>query len=158
MKRALAISVMLICCFAGYAMAAGSEENAEDALQLHMIEANWHTAQTKKDLNLMLSLFANDAKLTLRGKTYAGTAEIEKAWQESAVFKPQNQFVAYTPPARFKYDTEGNTGHVYFECIQLNKATDQIVPHSHVGVSADVIRVDGHWLIKEAKGIPLPQL
>jgi hypothetical protein len=158
MKRALAISVMLICCFAGYAMAAGSEENAEDVLQLHMIEANWHTAQTNKDLNLMLSLFANDAELTLGGKTYTGKAQIEKAWQGSAVFKPQNQFVAYTPPARFKYDIEGNTGHVYFECIQLNKATDQIVPHSHVGVSADVIHVDGHWLIKEAKGTPQPQL
>jgi hypothetical protein len=158
MKQALAISVMLICCFAGYAMAAGSEENPEDLLQLHMIEANWHTAETNKDLNLMLSLFANDAKLILRGKTYTGKAEIEKTWQESAVFKPQNQFVAYTPPARFKYDIEGNTGHVYFECIQLNKATDQIVPHSHVGVSADVIHVDGHWLIKEAKGTPLPQL
>ena len=64
MKRALAISVMLICCFAGYAVAAGSEENAEDVLQLHMIEANWHTAQTNKDLNLMLSLFANGPTLS----------------------------------------------------------------------------------------------
>jgi hypothetical protein len=158
MKRALAISIMLICGFGWYAMAAGSEENAEDVLRLHMIEANWHTAQTNKDLNLMLSLFANDAKLTAGGKTSAGKAQIEKFWQSSAVFQPQNQFVAYTPPARFKYDIEGNTGHVYFECIQLNKATDQIVPHSHVGLSADVIRVDGHWLIKEATGTPLPQL
>lgn len=158
MKRALAISVMLICCFAGYAMAAGSEENPEDLLQLHMIEANWHTAQTNKNINLMLSLFANDARWTVGGKTYTGKAQIKQFWEANPDFKPQTQFVAYTPPARFKYDIEGNTGHVYFECIQLNKATDQIVPHSHVGVSADVIHVDGHWLIKEAKGTPLPQL
>lgn len=158
MNRAVAISIMLIWGFAGYAMAAGSGENPEDVLQLHMIEANWHTAQTNKDLNLMLSLFSNDAKLTAGGKTNAGKEQIEKFWQGSAVFKPQNQFVAYTPPARFRYDIEGNTGHVYFECIQLNKATDQIVPHSHVGVSADVIRVNGHWLIKDAKGTPQSQL
>jgi uncharacterized protein (TIGR02246 family) len=158
MKRALTISVMLICCCAGYGMAAGSEENPEDLLQLHMIEANWHTAQTNKDLNLMLSLFADDATFTAGGKTYTGKAQIKQFWEANPTFKPQNQFVAYTPPARFKYDIEGSTGHVYFECIQLNKATDRIVPHTHVGLSADVIHVDGHWLIKEAKGTPLPQL
>ena len=42
--------------------------------------------------------------------------------------------------------------------IQLNRARDQIVPRSHVGVQADVIQVDGHWLIKDAKTIPQPQL
>ena len=47
---------------------------------------------------------------------------------------------------------------VNVECIQLNRATNQIVPHSHVGVQADVIQVDGHWLIKDAKAIPRPQL
>ncbi len=52
----------------------------------------------------------------------------------------------------------GNTGHVYFECIQLNQATNAIVPHSHVGLAADLVRVDGHWLIKTAKGTPLPEL
>jgi uncharacterized protein (TIGR02246 family) len=158
MRRALALSVMLIFCFAGYAMAAGSEQSAEDIIQLHKIEADWHTAQTNKDLNLMLSLFATDAKLTAGGKTYEGKAQIEKFWQGNAAFTPQNKFVAYTPPARFKSDVAGNTGHVYFECIQLNSATNQIVPHSHVGLAADVVRVDGHWLIKDAKGTPLPQL
>jgi hypothetical protein len=53
---------------------------------------------------------------------------------------------------------EGNDGHLHFECIQLNRATNQIVHHSHVGVQADVIQVDGHWLVKDAKAIPQPQL
>ncbi len=110
-------------------------------------------AQTSKDLNLMLSLFSNDAKLTAGGKTNAGKEQIEKFWQGSAVFAAE-PIRAYTPPARFRYDIEGNTGHVYFECIQLNKATDQIVPHSHVGVSAlRLIRVNGHLLIKERRGL-----
>jgi uncharacterized protein (TIGR02246 family) len=158
MRRTFAFSVMLIFCVAGYAMAAESVESAKDLLQLHKIEADWHTAQTNKDLNLMLSLFTADAKLTAGGKTYAGKAQIEKFWQANAAFKPQNQFVAYTPPARFKSDVAGSTGHVYFECIQLDTATNQIVPHSHVGLAADVVRVDGHWLIKDAKGTPLPHL
>jgi hypothetical protein len=40
----------------------------------------------------------------------------------------------------------------------LNRATNQIVHHSHVGVQADVIQVDGHWLVKDAKAILQPQL
>jgi ketosteroid isomerase-like protein len=51
---------------------------------------------------------------------------------------------------------EGNDGHLHFECIRLNRATNQIVPHSHVGVQADVIQVNGHWLIKDAKAYLSP--
>jgi hypothetical protein len=156
MKRMLAISAMLIFCFGGYAIAAGSEENAEDFMSMHKIEIDWHTAQTTKNLGLMLSLFADNATLTVAGKTYTGEAQIKQFWEANPTFKPQNRYVAYTPPARFSYDVTGNTGHVNFECIQLNSATNQIVPHSHVDLQADVIRVDGRWLIKDAKGTPLP--
>ncbi len=158
MRRSLLISVIFTFCFFNFAMASRAEENGEEFMQMHNIEINWHTAQTTKDLDLMLSLFADEATLTgPGGKTYTGKAQIKQFWQANPVFKPQNQFVAYTPPSRFKYDIEGNTGHVYFECIQLNSATNEIVPHSHVGVQADVIRVDGRWLIKDAKGTPLPK-
>jgi hypothetical protein len=37
---------------------------------------------------------------------------------------------------------EGNDGNLHFECIQLNRATNEIVLHSDVGVQADVIQVD----------------
>jgi hypothetical protein len=30
----------------------------------------------------------------------------------------------------------------FWNAFQLNRATNQIVPHSHVGVQADVIQVD----------------
>lgn len=50
---------------------------------------------------------------------------------------------------------ERNDEHLHFECIQLNRATNQIV--LHVGAQADVIQVDGHWLIN-AEAIPQPQL
>jgi hypothetical protein len=40
----------------------------------------------------------------------------------------------------------------------VEQGDNQIVHHSHVGVQADVIQVDGHWLIKDAKAIPQPQL
>ena len=157
MRRILASSVALMFCFGGSAMAA-AKENARDFMQLHKIEIDWHAAQTTKNIDLMMSLFTNDATFVGRGKTYTGKAQIKKFFMENPVFNPKNSFVAYTPPSRFKDDIEGNTGHVVFECIQLNRATNKIVPHSHVRLTADVVRVDGHWLIKRAKGAPLPKL
>jgi hypothetical protein len=87
MRRTLSILAVLIFCFSGYAMAAGSEENAENFKQVHDIEISWHTAQTTKNLDLMLSLFANDAVLTARGKSHTGMAQIKQFWQASAVFQ-----------------------------------------------------------------------
>ncbi len=101
MRRTLAILVALVFSSAGLALAATTEENAEDFMQVHEIEIDWHTAQTTKNLGLMLSIFANDATFTVEGKTYTGKEQIKDFWQTNAAFKPQNRFVAYTPPARF---------------------------------------------------------
>jgi hypothetical protein len=152
-----AVGVMLFC-LTGIAMPAASEENNQDVMGVHQIEIDWHTAQTTKNLDLMMSVFADDATFTVAGKTFAGKAQIREFFAQNAVFKPQSEYVAYTPPSRFKYSLNGTTGHIYFECIQLDGTTNAIVPRSHVGVSADVARFDGHWVIKQAEGTPLPKL
>jgi hypothetical protein len=156
MRRTLTITIVLILSFSGFALAAGAEENAEDFMQMHQIESTWHQAATTKNVNLIMSLFVGDASLTTGGKTYTGTAQLRQFWQASKPFQPQSQLVGYTPPYRLKYDLEGNSGHLYFECLYVDNATKKIV--SHVGVHADLIHVDDHWLIKEAKATPLPQL
>jgi len=103
-----------------------------------------------------MSLFADDASVTAGGKTYTGKNQLRQFWQAGKPFQPQSQLVGYTPPYRLKYDLEGNSGHLYFECLYVDNATKKIV--SHVGIHADLVHVDGHWLIKEAKATPLPEL
>ena len=56
----------------GIASKAATEENAEDFMGIHKIEIIFHEAGTTKNLDLMLSLFADDAKLTSGGKTIKG--------------------------------------------------------------------------------------
>ena len=53
---------------------ATEEENAEDFMGIHKIEIVFHEAGTTKNLDLMLSLFADDAN-TSGGKTYKGKDE-----------------------------------------------------------------------------------
>jgi hypothetical protein len=61
--RALVASAILALCLSGAANA-GREEKAEDFMQLHKVEIAFYQAGSTKNLDLMLSLFANDAALT----------------------------------------------------------------------------------------------
>ncbi len=156
MVRALTISLMLVFCSSGFTFAATSQENAENYMLMHNIESTWHQAATTKNVDLIMTLFADDAVLTAHGKTYKGKDELRGFWEKGAAFQPQSQLVGYTPPYRLKYDIEGEKGHLYFECLYVDNATKKIA--SHVGVTADLVRRNGRWLIEDAKLTPLPQL
>ncbi len=154
MKRALTISAMLAFCATG-AMA-GADEDADNFMQIHKIEIAFHEAGSTKNLDLMMSLFTDDATITAGGKTYAGTEQIRGFWQGAGTFQPQNQWVAYTPAFRIKYDVQGNHAHFYFECLYVDKAANKIAAHTN---SDDLlVRVNGRWLIKDMKAAAVPEL
>jgi hypothetical protein len=70
--------------------------------------------------------------------------------------QPQNQWVAYTPAFRIKYAVEGDRAHLYFECLYVDKARNNIVAHTN---SDDMlIRVNGKCLIKDIKASSVPEL
>jgi hypothetical protein len=157
MKRALMISAALALCLTGRAVAGtGNEEKADDFMQMHKIEITFHEAGSTKNLDLMLSLFADDATITSGGKTYSGKENIRKYWQAAGTFQPQNQWVAYTPAFRIKYDVEGSTAHLYFECLYVDKAAKKIALHTNSDDT--LILVDGKWLIKDMKASVVPEL
>ena len=157
MKLTIAILATLALCLTGRVVAGtGDEENADDFMQMHKVEITFHQAGTTKNLDLMLSLFADDATITSGGKTYSGKENIRKYWQAAGTFQPQNQWVAYTPAFRIKYDVQGNTAHLYFECLYVDKAAKKIALHTN---SDDTLtRVDGKWLIKDMKAAVVPEL
>ena len=155
MKHVLTISAILSLCLTGVAIA-GTEEDAEDFMQMHNIEIVFHQAATTKNVDLMTSLFADDATITSGGKTYSGKDQIRAYWQSAGPFQPQNQWVAYTPAFRIKYSVEGNSGHLYFECLYVDKAANKIAAHTNSDDT--LVRVNGRWLIKEMKAAPVPEL
>ena len=134
----------------GFASQAATEENAEDFMGIHKIEIIFHEAGTTKNLDLMLSLFADDATLTSGGKTYRGKEDIRSYWLAAGTFQPQNQWVAYTPAFRIKYEVEGDRAHLYFECLYVDNA--------HTNSDDTLIRVKDKWLIKEMKASSVSEL
>jgi hypothetical protein len=50
----------------------------------------------------------------------------------------------------------GDTAHLYFECLTVDKAANKIVTHTN---SDDTLtRVNGRWLIKDMKAGVVPEL
>ena len=161
----LAAIASLILSGALWTAVAGAEENAEDFMQLHNVEIAFHEAGSTKNLDLMLSLFNDDAVLTAKRKTedgkeqikiYNGKDQIKGYWQAHPAFQPQNQWVGYTPAFRIHYEVAGNRAHLYFECLWMDKIAGKIAAHTNS--DDQLVRVNGRWLIKEMTAASVPEL
>jgi hypothetical protein len=164
MRKVLALSAIFAFCLDGVAIA-GSQENAQEFVQFHKVEIDFHEAGSTKNLDLMLSLFADDAVLTTKRKTddgkeeiktYTGKEQIKNYWQAHPAFQPQNQWVGYTPAFRIRYTVEGDRAHLYFECLWMDKTANKIAAHTNSDDT--LVRVNGAWLIKEMTAAAVPEL
>jgi len=60
------------------------------------------------------------------------------------------------PRLPYQIRCAGETAHLYFECLTVDKAADKIVAHTN---SDDTLtRVNGRWLIKDMKAGVVPEL
>jgi ketosteroid isomerase-like protein len=150
---ALAVVIGLSLSLAAYA---GEEEKPDNFMQLHKIEIAFHEAGSTRDLGLMLSLFADDAVMIAKGRTYTGKEQIKGYWQAHPAFQPQAEWVGYTPAFRIRYDVHGDQAHLYFECLWVDKAAGKIAAHTNSDLT--LARINGQWLIKTMKADAVPEL
>ena len=109
---------------------------------------NFHKAASTHDLDLMMSLYADDAVATIGGQTYTGKDQIRNLFAtKAAPFKAENHWVSDTPAYKLKATVDGNSGTLFFEChyIDVNNKTVVVV----VGADQQVSRIGGKWLITE---------
>lgn len=143
---ALALVAALVIATGAGAAAAPSPA---DLMAIHQVEIDFHKAGTTKDLNLMLSLFTDDATVSAAGKTYTGKDQIRDYWTHAGPFLPENHWAGYTPAYKIRIGVNGDRATLYFECLWVDAATGQVKVHSY---SDDVlVRTGAKWLIKEMK-------
>jgi hypothetical protein len=155
MNWMLKIAAILVTFLSGGAIA-GTEKNAQDFMDLHQVEIAFHQAGSTKNLDLMLSLFTDDAVIMSGGKTYSGKDQVKAFWRAAGPFQPQNQWVGYTPAFRIRYNVEGEQAHLYFECLWVDKTASKIAAHTNS--DDNLVRKNGKWLIKEMKAAAVPEL
>jgi hypothetical protein len=145
------VAALAIGACNGASNASSSPQTADlqrqvDTLAIEQIEVKWHQASSKKDIDLMMSLWADTATFTVGGQTYAGKDQIRTFFAtKAAPFQPENRWVSDTPAYKIRTTVDGDKGTLYFECDYIDVDTKQVV--NVVGADQGVARINGTWLI-----------
>jgi hypothetical protein len=146
----VASAIVLSACGGAGARAerpAGSEDHPGIA-GIYQLQADIHRAGTSKDLDLLMSRWAEGARLEVAGRTYVGEHEIRRFFADvHPAFKPDNQWVALTRSPNIKVASVGDHGTLYFECYFVDAATKQVA--AATSAATEVVRVSGRWLLEE---------
>ena len=118
--------------------------------QIDRIEMIWHKAASKKDLNLMMSIWAPNATATFPGKTVTGKAAIRALFAKAGPFQPENHWISDTPAYKIRTTVNGNKGTLYFECHYIDVKTQKVM--SVAGADQTVQKINGKWLITTSAG------
>ena len=122
-----------------------------DATDVKQVESSYHLALVTKDINLMMSIFADDAVLTAPdGTVYNGKAAIRTFYATKApAMQPQNHWAALLPTYREQASVTGDTATLTFECHMVDIATNQMKLHHRIDMTLS--RQGFQWLVKTMK-------
>ena len=126
-----------------------------DMYGIDQIEVTWHKAASTKDVNLMMSIWADNATFQIGPRTYSGKDQIRAFFEtKAAPFKPGNTWESDTPAYKIRITVSGDTGTLYFECHYVDIATRKVVVVA--GADVAVGRIRGRWLITSSvSAIPM---
>jgi ketosteroid isomerase-like protein len=128
----------------------GSEQIGE----IYELQAAFHRAKTTQDLELMMSLWADDATFVNAGTspetTYVGSAAIRSFWQGSGSFTHYR--FSLVPSYKTTIEVDGNEAFLYFECHDIgnfltgqfdDKSVKSIVNDSYL--AGTLRNIQGNW-------------
>jgi hypothetical protein len=127
-----------------------------DILKVRNVEVAFHRAGSvlpDKNLDLMMSLYAQDAVLTDTAhgnKVYAGKDQVRSFFKDvAAPFRPANHWIGYTPAMRIRAQVTGDKATLYFECLWMDVDRNGIGAHSFSDMT--LARINGVWLVETIK-------
>jgi ketosteroid isomerase-like protein len=149
-----AVVVLLAACGSSSASSTSQQtlQRQADLWAIDQIERNFHKAVSRKDIGVMMSLWAPNATFTYGpGETATGKKEIRRAWlTESKNFEPTNHRVSETLAYKVRITVAGDRGTLYFECHYIDVKTHKVGPIT--AADLDVARINGRWLITNMVG------
>jgi ketosteroid isomerase-like protein len=89
--------------------------------EIYQLQAAFHRAKTTQDLDLMMSLWADDATFVnhSNGNTYIGADQIRGFWQSSGSFT-HHRF-SLVPSFKTTIEVNGDESFLYFECHDVGE-------------------------------------
>ena len=137
----------------GSSSASSSEQTVQRQADLYLIdgiEKNFHKAISRKNIDLMMSLWAPNATFTL-GQTAVGKKQIRQFWlTKSKNFQHTNHWVSETLAYKVRMTVNGDRGTLHFECHYVDTKTHELGPIT--AADLQVARINGSWLITDMVG------
>lgn len=148
---ALGVLVIMLGACGGSSESSASNETIErqaDYWAISQLQKSFHQATSKKDIDLMMSLYAPNATLTIPGQTAVGTEKIRQFWlTKSDAFRPTNRWISETPAYKIRITADGDRGTLHFECHYVDAKGKTVVVY--LTADQEVARIDGKWLITD---------
>jgi ketosteroid isomerase-like protein len=135
----------------GIALADGPE--SVQVAEIYQLQAAFHRAKTTQNLDLMMSLWSEDATFINRstGTTYSGANEIRSFWQGSGSFT-HHRF-SLVPSYKTQINVHGNEAFLYFECHDVGNFASGTFGDATVNtivndtfLAGRLRNVSGNWL------------
>ena len=143
----VALAVLLTAC-GGSGKKSAAEQLAQqqsDLYAIDQIERTWHKAASTHNVDLMMSIWADDATFNNGTATLRGKAQIRAFFKTAGPFQPDHHWVSDTPAYKIRTTASGDKGTLYFECHYVDVKTGKLV--AIVGADQNVQRINGKWLI-----------
>ncbi len=119
-----------------------------DYWAIEQLQKSFHRARSKKDIDLMMNLYAPNATLTLPGETAVGKEQIRRFWlTKSDAFRPTNRWISETPAYKVRITADGDRGTLHFECHYVDVSKKTVVVY--LTADQEVARIGGKWLIAD---------
>jgi ketosteroid isomerase-like protein len=163
---ALAFAAVLVLHSAGSAGSATSPPKPEEGGlasavgEIYKLQAAFHRAKTVQDIDLMMSLWDDDATLNIQGNPnspFIGSAQIRPFWQTSGSFTHRR--FSLVPSFKTQIDVDGDEAWLYFECHDVG---DYDLPDRAIAadtfLAGTVRKVHGKWVFSNmtaGKAFPL---
>jgi ketosteroid isomerase-like protein len=145
----LGVAIVLVAAACGGSGSKSAEvqqlQHQSDLYAIDQIERTWHKAASTQDVNLMMSLWADDATFNNGTATLRGKAQIRAFFTTAGPFQPGHHWISDTPAYKIRTTVSGDKGTLYFECHYIDVKTGKVV--AVVGADQNVQRINGKWLI-----------
>jgi ketosteroid isomerase-like protein len=127
---------------------------------IYQLQAAFHRAKTTQDIDLMMSIWADDARLANQddpNSPYVGAQKLRAYWLNTGSFK--NHRFSLVPSYKIRIQVSGDTAQLYFEChdvADFDQPTRAIVNDTFL--AGTVKRVNGKWVFQDMTAGKAPTL
>jgi hypothetical protein len=141
-------------------LARADDEGHGEVGEIYRLQAAFHRAKTTQDIDLMMSIWAEDGTLVNQGdpnSPYVGSDRLRAFWLGSGSFTHRR--FSLVPSYKIQIDLHGHEGSLYFECHDIG---DYDLPTRSIAsdtfLAGTIRRVEGDWVfwyMTAGKAFPL---